>query len=79
MTAPQAKVWRDGAVTTIASADVVPGDFLELEFGDLVAADARLLTASSLTCVEAALTGEAEAVDQECRDVGSAGAPYRRS
>ena len=62
MTAPQAKVWRDGAVTTIASADVVPGDILELESGDLVAADARLLTASSLTCVEAALTGESEAV-----------------
>ncbi|RNJ48181.1 HAD-IC family P-type ATPase [Methylocystis hirsuta] len=62
MTAPRAKVWRDGAVTTSASADVVPGDLLELESGDLVAADARLLSAASLTCVEAALTGESEPV-----------------
>lgn len=62
MTAPRAKVWRDGAVTTVASADVVPGDLLELDAGDLVAADARLLSAASLACVEAALTGESEAV-----------------
>jgi Ca2+-transporting ATPase len=62
MTAPRTKVWRDGSVKTIASADVVPGDVLELEAGDLVAADARLLSATSLTCVESALTGEAETV-----------------
>ncbi|MEK4032399.1 HAD-IC family P-type ATPase [Methylocystis sp. IM3] len=62
MTAPRAKVWRDGALTTIASAEVVPGDILELEAGDLVAADARLLNAASLACVESALTGESEAV-----------------
>jgi Ca2+-transporting ATPase len=47
MTAPRAKVWRDGAVTSIAAADVVPGDILELESGDLVAADARLLIAEA--------------------------------
>lgn len=64
MTAPQAKVWRDGAVKTIAAAEVVPGDILELEAGDIVAADARLLEAASLACVEAALTGESEAVDK---------------
>ncbi|WP_156964599.1 HAD-IC family P-type ATPase [Methylocapsa aurea] len=62
MTAPQAKVWRDGAVTTLAAADIVPGDILEIESGDLVAADARLLSASQLACVEATLTGESEAV-----------------
>lgn len=62
LTAPRAKVWRDSGVQTIASADVVPGDVLELDAGDLVAADARLLSAASLTCVEAALTGEAETV-----------------
>ena len=62
MTAPSAKVWRDGAVTTVAAADVVPGDLLELDAGDLVAADARLLSAASLSCVEAILTGEAEPV-----------------
>ena len=62
MTAPQAKVRRDGAVTTVAATDVVPGDILELDPGDVVAADARLLNASSLTCVEAMLTGESEAI-----------------
>ena len=62
MTAPQAKVWRDGAVTTVAATGVVPGDILELEAGDVVAADARLLSASSLTCDEAMLTGESNAV-----------------
>jgi Ca2+-transporting ATPase len=62
MTAPQAKVRRDGAVTTVVSTDIAPGDILELEPGDVVAADARLLNASSLKCVEAMLTGESEAV-----------------
>jgi len=62
MTAPRAKVRRDGAVTSVAATDLVPGDILELEPGDVVAADARLLNASSLTCVEAMLTGESEAV-----------------
>jgi Ca2+-transporting ATPase len=62
MTAPEAKIRRDGAVTTVAAADVVPGDILELEPGDVVAADARLLMASSFTCIEALLTGESESV-----------------
>jgi Ca2+-transporting ATPase len=62
MTAPRAKVWRDGAVKTVPATEIVPGDILELEAGDLVAADARLLEATSLKCIEAALTGESEAV-----------------
>ncbi|MGD9541217.1 HAD-IC family P-type ATPase [Methylocystis sp.] len=75
MTAPQAKVWRDGAVTTIAAADVVPGDILELAAGDIVAADARLLEAASLACVEAALTGESEAVDKNAQSLDQADLP----
>ena len=70
MTAPQAKVRRDGAVTTVAAADVVPGDILELEPGDVVAADARLLMASSFTCVEAMLTGELEAIAKSAETLG---------
>jgi Ca2+-transporting ATPase len=62
MTAPRAKVWRDGAVKTAPATEIVPGDILELEAGDLVAADARLLEATSLKCIESALTGESEAV-----------------
>lgn len=75
MTAPQAKVWRDGAVTTIASAEVAPGDILELDAGDLVAADARLLDAVSLSCVEAALTGESEAVEKNAEALAQAELP----
>ena len=64
MTAPHAEVWRDGTVTMIAAAEVVTGDVLELEAGDLVAADARLLQAASLKCIESALTGESDAVEK---------------
>jgi len=61
LTAPQAKVRRDGEVISIPASGIVTGDILALEAGDLVAADARLLTAASLRCIEATLTGESEA------------------
>jgi Ca2+-transporting ATPase len=64
MTAPRARVWRNGGPVTMAAAEIVPGDILELEAGDLVAADARLLEAASFKCVESALTGESDAVDK---------------
>ena len=62
LTAPQAKVRRDGQVTAIPASGIVVGDLLVLEAGDLVAADARLLELASLRCIESALTGESEAV-----------------
>jgi Ca2+-transporting ATPase len=65
MTAPQAKVRRDGKVVSIPASGIVPGDILELEAGDLVAADARLLQTASLRSVESALTGESEAVTKQ--------------
>ena len=65
MTAPQAKVRRDGQVTSIPASGIVAGDILALEAGDLVAADARLLEAASLKCIESALTGESEAVTKQ--------------
>ena len=64
MTAPQAKVRRDGQLTLIPSSGVVVGDIIALEAGDLVAADARLLEGASLKCIESALTGESEAVEK---------------
>ncbi len=65
MAAPQAKVRRDGKVASIPAAGIVVGDILSLEAGDLIAADARLLTAASLKCIESALTGESEAVTKQ--------------
>ena len=65
MTAPQAKVRRDGQVTLIPAVEIVAGDVIELEAGDLVAADARLLIAASFKCIESALTGESEAVTKQ--------------
>jgi Ca2+-transporting ATPase len=65
MTAPRATVRRDGARQVIPAAEVVPGDVLLLEDGDLVAADARLLNATRLRVNEAALTGESVPVEKD--------------
>ena len=65
LTAPLAKVRRDGHPTSLPAAQVVTGDILLLEAGDLVAADARLLEAASLKCIESTLTGESEAVQKQ--------------
>jgi len=62
LTAPQATVFRDGQPLSIPAADIVLGDLLLLGPGDLVAADARILKAADLACVESALTGESESV-----------------
>ena len=75
LAAPQAKVLRDGHVVAVGAAHVVPGDVLVLEAGDLVAADARLLTATSLSCVESALTGESVAVRKEAGFCGACDTP----
>lgn len=58
MLAPTAKVRRDGQLRSIPAREVVPGDIIVLEEGDQIPADARLLEARDLRCVEAALTGE---------------------
>lgn len=75
MTAPRAKVWRDGRVVVIPAVEIVPGDIIELEAGDLVPADARLLDAASLKSVEAALTGESESVSKRAIILDQADAP----
>ncbi|MCI8478730.1 MAG: calcium-translocating P-type ATPase, PMCA-type [Oscillospiraceae bacterium] len=58
MSAPQAKVVRDGTVIQLDTALLVPGDIIVLEAGDLVPADARLLESASLKADESAMTGE---------------------
>ena len=57
MSAPHARVVRDGAEKMISAAEVVPGDIILLEAGDFVPADARLLESVNLKSEESALTG----------------------
>ena len=64
MSAPTAKVLRDGQRQEIPSSQVVPGDIIELEAGDLIVADGRLLNSWSLKVNESSLTGESEAVEK---------------
>ena len=58
MSAPHARVIRDGVESIINAADLVPGDIIILEAGDFVPADARLIKSVSLKSEESALTGE---------------------
>ena len=58
MSAPHARVIRDGAERVIDASELVPGDIIKLEAGDFVPADARLLHSVSLKSEESALTGE---------------------
>ena len=58
MSAPHARVLRDGVERVIPAEELVPGDIIFLEAGDFVPADARLLRSMSLKSEESALTGE---------------------
>lgn len=58
MAAPKATVLRDGHAKMVPTPDIVPGDLILFESGDLIAADARLIDLSSLKINEASLTGE---------------------
>jgi Ca2+-transporting ATPase len=64
LTAPRARVLRDGQATMLPASEVVPGDVVLLESGDIVAADARVLEAHVLATVEATLTGESMPVEK---------------
>ena len=75
LTAPHARVWRDGQITAIPAAGVVTGDILAVEAGDWVAADARLLEAASLKCIESALTGESEAMTKRATTLAQEDVP----
>ena len=69
MSAPNARVRRGGKLTTVPSYSLVPGDIIELEAGDLVPADCRVLEAYSLACNESALTGESLPVEKNANGV----------
>lgn len=69
LSSPNAKVVRDGSTIEISSKEVVPGDILVLEAGDLVAADGRILSNFSLQVNESSLTGESTNVDKSDNDI----------
>ncbi len=60
----KAEARRDGRFMTIPTAEVVPGDIIRVRAGDIVPADALILTSEAFTAVEAALTGEPYAVEK---------------
>lgn len=66
MNKPFAKVLRDGEVTKVKCEDLVVGDMVILEAGDVVPADIRLVTSKSLKIDEATLTGESVPVEKDC-------------
>lgn len=75
LSAPLAKVMRDGVLQALPASELVPGDLIELEAGDNIPADGRLLRAFGLRVQEAALTGESVAVDKEAGCVLNSSTP----
>lgn len=75
MSAPEARVLRDGRQQKIPSEDVVVGDIILLETGDFIPADARLLSAENLKAEESSLTGESVPVSKNADQVFASGTP----
>jgi P-type Ca2+ transporter type 2C len=71
----KAKVRRDGQLTQIPAEELVPGDVVSIEAGDVVPADGRLLSAATLEIAESALTGESLPVSKSIESVESADTP----
>ncbi|HIX15896.1 MAG TPA: cation-translocating P-type ATPase [Candidatus Hungatella pullicola] len=65
MSAPHARVLRDGQEKMIDASLLVPGDIIHLEAGDFIPADARLLTSAGLKSGESALTGESVPTEKD--------------
>ena len=64
LSSPSAKVIRDGKKIEVASREIVPGDIVILEAGDLIVADGRILHNYSLQVNESSLTGESTNIDK---------------
>lgn len=75
MSAPHARVIRDGEEKIIDAAGLVPGDIIKLEAGDFVPADARLLKSVSLKSEESALTGESVPSEKDAQSQVKEDAP----
>lgn len=75
LSAPHARVIRNGREDLIEASLLVPGDILRLEAGDFVPADARLLRSVSLKSEESALTGESVSAEKNAALIIDANAP----
>lgn len=73
MSAPQARVLRGGEQKLVASENLVLGDIVLLEAGDVVPADIRLLESSNMKVEEASLTGESVPVEKDAKFVAEEG------
>lgn len=74
LSSPSARVIRDGLTLEIPSSQVVPGDLIALEAGDLAVADGRLLECHNLQVNESSLTGESLAVEKQAEPMDTEGA-----
>ena len=75
MSAPHARVIRDGEEKVIDASELVPGDIIRLEAGDFIPADARLLRSVSLKSEESALTGESVPSEKDASVIIDENAP----
>ena len=75
LAAPQAKVLRDGRFQLIPASLLVPGDVVELDTGDRIPADARIIESFSLETEESSLTGESLPVAKSAATIKEVGAP----
>ncbi|MBQ7976249.1 MAG: cation-translocating P-type ATPase [Clostridia bacterium] len=75
LSAPHARVMRDGVEKMVDASQLVPGDIIHLEAGDFVPADARLLKSFSLKSEESALTGESVPSEKDAEAVIDEKAP----
>ena len=71
MSAPVAKVRRNGKIYTVNGEDIVPGDIVILETGNYIPADIRLINTYNLKVEESSLTGETEAVEKDENEIFS--------
>ena len=69
MAQPQAKIFRQGRIREIPSAEIVPGDIVLLESGSRVPADVRILESAALKIEEAALTGESLPIEKSIKEI----------
>ncbi|MBR7090956.1 MAG: calcium-translocating P-type ATPase, PMCA-type, partial [Clostridia bacterium] len=69
MSQPFARVKRAGVIQNVLTTDIVPGDIIVLEAGDVCCADVRLIESASLQCDESSLTGESTVINKDATTV----------